>query len=160
MSHLENLIVEYYDWKQYLVKRNVKVGRLSHGGWEMELDVIAYHPHTNHLVHVEPSIDADSWAVREQRFSKKFDAGTKYIFSDIFTWLDPETPIERIAMLVSHTNNRDELCGAKIQSIDEFAAQLRVEISSCGKMSQNAIPEQYPMLRTVQLLTGGYYRVL
>jgi hypothetical protein len=29
MSHLENLIAEYYDWKGYLVKRNIKVGKLS-----------------------------------------------------------------------------------------------------------------------------------
>ncbi len=58
MSHLEDLIAEYYDWRGYLVKRNIKVGRLQHGGWEMELDVIAYHPHTNHLIHLEPSLDA------------------------------------------------------------------------------------------------------
>ena len=47
MSHLEDLLAEYYDWKGYLVKRNIKVGRLNHGGWEMELDVIAYHPIDN-----------------------------------------------------------------------------------------------------------------
>ena len=40
MSHLENLIAEYYDWQGYLIKRNIKVGKLSHGGWEMELDVL------------------------------------------------------------------------------------------------------------------------
>jgi len=49
MSRLGNLIAEFYDWRGYLVKRNVKAGRLSHGGWEMELDVVAYHPHTKHL---------------------------------------------------------------------------------------------------------------
>jgi len=55
MSHLEALIAEYYDWKGYLVKRNIKVGRLKHGGWEMELDVVAYDPNTKHLIHLEPS---------------------------------------------------------------------------------------------------------
>ena len=74
MSHLEDLITEYYDWKGYLVKRNIKVGRLSHGGWEMELDVIAFDPRTGHLIHMGPSIDAHSWAVREERFAKKFNA--------------------------------------------------------------------------------------
>ena len=46
MSHLESLIVEYLDWQGYLVRRNTKVGRLKHGGWEMELDVIGFNPHT------------------------------------------------------------------------------------------------------------------
>ncbi|MEA5238864.1 hypothetical protein VB602_21630 [Vibrio parahaemolyticus] len=99
MSHLENLIIEYYDWKGYLIKRNIKVGRLSHGGWEMELDVIAFNPHTNHLVHLEPSIDAHSWAKREERFKKKFASAKKYIFSEVFTWLDENTEIEQIAVL-------------------------------------------------------------
>jgi len=49
MSHLESLIVEYLDWQGYLVRRNTKVGRLKHGGWEMELDVIGYNPHTGDL---------------------------------------------------------------------------------------------------------------
>jgi hypothetical protein len=66
MSHLEDLIVEYYDWQGYLVKRNIKVGRLGHGGWEGELDVVAYHPLNKHLIHLEPSVDADTWATREK----------------------------------------------------------------------------------------------
>lgn len=44
MSHLEDLIVEYYDWMGYLVKRDLKLGKLSHGGWEMQPRVIAFHP--------------------------------------------------------------------------------------------------------------------
>jgi hypothetical protein len=160
MSHLEDLITEYYDWKGYLVKRNIKVGPLPHGGFEMELDVIAYHPHSKHLVHVEASLDADTWAKRKQRFAKKFAAARKYIFKDIFTWLDPVTTIEQIAMLVSHPKNREELCGGRLQSVDEFAALVRAEIVNRGKMSKSAIPEQYPNLRTIQLLTNGYYGIV
>ena len=111
MSHLEDLIAEYYDWCGYLVKRNIKVGRLKHGGWEMELDVIAYDPHSKHLIHVEPSIDAHSWEMREKRFTKKFKAAKKYIFSDVFTWLDMATPIEQVAILIVHPKNRDKLAG-------------------------------------------------
>lgn len=160
MSHLENLIAEYYDWKGYLVKRNIKVGRLSHGGWEMELDVIAFDPHTGHLIHIEPSIDAHSWAVREERFAKKFIAARKYIFSEIFTWLDTNTEIEQIAILVSHPKGRDILAGGKIVSIDELLAEIRHKVVECGVVSKNAIPEQYPLLRTLQLSHNGYYRVL
>lgn len=158
MSHLETLIAEFYNWKGYLVKRNVKVGRLSHGGWEMELDVIAYHPHTSHLVHLESSVDAHSWKTREQRFTKKFGAAEKYIFKEVFTWLDPTTPVDRIAVLISHPKNRDFLVGAKIISIDEFMSEVRTAVCACGITAKNAIPEQYPLLRTLQLSHKGYYR--
>ena len=159
MSHLEDLIAEYYDWRGYLVKRNIKVGRLAHGGWEGELDVVAYHPHSGHLLHAEPSIDAHSWAKREGRFSKKFNAGKKYIFSDVFTWLDPSTPIDQVAILVSHPKARGSLAGGSIRSIDELLAEIRGEVSKCGLASRSAIPEQYPLLRTMQLTHNGYYKV-
>jgi hypothetical protein len=80
MNHLEKLTRQYYDWKGYLVKGNVKVKPLSHGGWAGELDIVAYHPQTKHLVHIEPSIDAHSWDKREKRFEKKFSFGREYIY--------------------------------------------------------------------------------
>lgn len=160
MSHFEDLLAEYYDWRGYLVKRNVKVGKLSHGGWEMELDVVAFNPHSNHLLHAEPSIDGHSWETREKRFTKKFSSARKYIFSEVFTWLDPSTPIEQIAVLISHPKGRDTLAGGRIISIDEFISQIRDEIQSCGIVARNAIPEQYPLLRTVQLFENGYFRTV
>lgn len=160
MSHLEDLIVEYFDWKGYLVKRNVKVGRLAHGGWEMELDVIAFNPQTGHLMHLEPSIDADSWEKRQKRFRKKFAAGRKYIPTDIFTWLDDDVEIEQVAILVSHPTNRDELCGAALYSVDEFLAIVREAVIAQGRAARNAIPEQYPHLRTLQLAFSGYNRAI
>ncbi|VVP57255.1 hypothetical protein [Pseudomonas fluorescens] len=160
MSHLEDLIAEYYDWSGYLVKRNLKVGKLTHGGWEMELDILAFHPTTKHLVHVEPSIDAHSWETRERRFKKKFESGERHMFISVFPWLDPTTPVERIAVLITHPKDRNELCGAKILSIDEFMYLVKERVSACGKMVRNAIPEQYPLLRTIQLTTQGYYKCL
>lgn len=157
-SHLEDLIAEYYDWQGYLVKRNVKVGRLGHGGWEMELDVVAYDPHEHHLVHVEASIDAHAWETRARRFAKKFGSGLKYVFKEVFTWLDEKTPVEQIALLVSHPKERDWLAGGKIVSIDEFIEMVRTKVKKCGPASRNAIPEQYPLLRMMQLSHNGYFR--
>lgn len=156
MSHLEDLIAEYYDWQGYLVKRNIKVGRLKHGGWEMELDVLAYHPHTNHLIHVEPSLDSNTWARREERFSKKFKAAKKYIYTDIFTWIDKSTPLEQIAVLPTHSKDRDSVGGGKIISVDDQIAQIRTKVMANGLVRKNAIPEFYPLLRTMQLSHVGY----
>jgi hypothetical protein len=158
MTHLEQLIYEYYDWQDYLVKRNVKVGRLKHGGWEMELDIIAYNPKTKHLIHIEPSIDAHSWEKRQLRFLKKIEAGKKYILNDIFNWLDGNTTIEQCAILVSHPKGRDKIGDGVIKSVDELAKEISDKITEKGIMSRNAIPEQYQLLRTIQLVKSGYYR--
>jgi hypothetical protein len=97
MYHLETLIAEYLEWQGYLVRRSTKVGRLKHGGWEMELDIVAFHPKTQDLVHYEPSIDALSWEKREARYAKKFEAGKRYILTELFSWLPPATRIRQIA---------------------------------------------------------------
>lgn len=160
MSHLEALIAEYLDWQGYLVKKNIKVGRLSHGGWEMEVDIVGYHPKSGRLVHYEPSIDALSWEKREARYKKKFEAGRKYIFTDIFPWLPSSTPLEQVAVFISHPKGKDTIAGGAIISIDEFMAEVRTRVVACGLMVSNAVPEQYSLLRTLQLSHVGYYRAI
>ena len=158
MNHLEKLVRQYYDWKGYLVKGNVKVGRLRHGGWAGELDIVAYHPETQDLLHIEPSIDAHSWKKREERFQKKFRFGREHIYKDVFPWLSPETPLSQIAILV--TASRKELCGANVISIDEFMRQVKDEIQEQGRMVKNAIPEEFDLLRTIQMAINGYRNIV
>ena len=131
---------------------------MSHGGWGSELDIVAYHPETGHLVHLEPSIDAHPWKKREDRFEKKFKFGREYICRDVFPWLNDDTPIEQIAVLI--TSSRPELAGGRVQSIDEFMKQVMDTIRSRGIMSKNAIPEEYDLLRTIQMAICGYYKVV
>ncbi len=159
-SHLESLIHEYLEWQGYLVRRNLKVGKLPHGGWEMELDLIGYHPTTQDLVHYEPSLDALSWDKREARYKKKFSAARKYLFTEVFSWLPPDTHLRQIAVLVNHPRGRDELAGGVLMSVDEITAEIRGKVIACGIMAKNAISESYPLLRTVQLSHVGYYSAL
>ena len=160
MSHLESLIVEYLDWQGYLVRRNTKVGRLKHGGWKMELDVIGYHPDKKDLVHYEPSVDAHAWDTREARFVKKFEAARQLILTEVFSWLPAETPLRQIAIFPSHPKGRDTIAGGQILSIDEFVAEVRSQVVKCGIASRSAISENYPLLRVLQLSHCGYNRAL
>lgn len=159
MTHLEQLIGEYYDWLGFLVKRNVKVGKRTMGGYDMELDIIAYHPGEMRLLHVEASLDAHSWTKREERYVKKFQMGEKYILSEVFTWLPLGTAIERIAVFPSIAG-RETLAGARLKSIDGFMREVKAKIVNGRVMAKEAIPEQYPLLRTVQLALVGYHRSL
>jgi hypothetical protein len=147
MYHLETLIAEYLEWQGYLVRRNTKVGRLSHGGWEMELDIVGFHPKTQDLVHYEPSIDALTWEKREARYAKKFEAGRRYILKELFSWLPPTTKIRQIAVFIGHPRGRDSIAEGTILSIDELMAEIRGRVLACGPMVRNAISEQFPLLR-------------
>lgn len=159
-THLETLIFEYLDWQGYIVRRNLKVGRLAHGGWEMELDLLGYNHATGDLVHYEPSVDALSWTKREARYDKKFKAGRKYVFEAVFPWLKKDTPLRQIAVFINHPIGRDAIAGGTVQSIDELMAEIRGKVVERGIMASNAIPEQYLLLRTLQLSHVGYYRAL
>lgn len=160
MSRLESLIGEYLDWQGYLVRRNLKVGRLKHGGWEMELDVIGYNPHTKDLVHYEPSVDAHTWETRESRYKKKFDAARQLIFVEVFSWLPADTQLRQIAVFPTHPKKRHEIAGAKIISIDEPMAEIRAKVIECGVANKGAISETYPLLRVLQLSHCGYNKVI
>ncbi len=160
MNHLERLVAQYYEWQGYIVRVNTLVGRRSQGGYECELDICAFHPQSNHLVHVEPSLDADPWEKRELRFKRKFQAGTNYIKSTVFPWL-AESPhiIEQIAILIASTQNHERIGGGRVMNLDQFIGQVRAKVVATGIMAKNAIPERYDLLRTMQLLLCGYYRV-
>ena len=158
MNHLEGLLRQYYEWNGYIVRSNVKVGRLPHGGWTGELDIVAYHPQTKKLIHLEPSMDAHSWHKREERFAKKFAAGIKYIGSEVFPWVDESIPIDQVAVLAS--SSRRELAGGKVVSIDEMMKAIKTDIIDCGIMVNNAIPEEFDLLRTIQMTVCGYRNVV
>jgi hypothetical protein len=159
-SHLETLIHEYLEWQGYLVRRNVKVGRRAKGGWEMELDLIGYNPVTLHLVHYEPSLDALSWEKRERRFRKKFAAAEKYLFSEIFPWLPANSKLDQYAVLPNASKEWATIGGGRVLTVDKLVADIRAKVVACGAMARNAIPEGYPLLRTIQLTHVGYFRAL
>lgn len=111
------------------------------------------------LVHYESSIDAHSWTKRETRFSKKFSIAQHHIKTDIFPWLAASAcPLRQIAVLISHPKDRDEIAGVRIQSIDELVAEIGQRVRAQGPAIRNAIPETYPLLRTIQFVHCGYYR--
>ncbi len=158
MNHLEKLIRQYYEWQGYIVRGNVKVGKLEHGGWAGELDIVAYHPQTKRLLHIEPSLDAHTWAKREERFKKKFANGRRHICWDVFPWLDKKTPIEKIAIM--NTSGTGKLAGGRVETVDEFMQEVKTAIAKLGKMVGNAIPEEYDLLRTIQMAICGYRKAV
>lgn len=148
-NHLEDLVAQWYQFQGYFVRRNIQVGRRPRGGYECELDVVAFHPQERRLVHIEPSLDAHSWAQREARYAKKFAAGRKHI-PTLFEGLNLPDNLEQIALFVFGGGRKgDSIGGGKILYIDEFMRDLLKKIRP-RRMAHAAIPEEYPLLRTLQ----------
>ncbi|MCC7248791.1 MAG: hypothetical protein IT473_09225 [Lysobacter sp.] len=149
MNYLEQLVAEWYEYQGYFVRRNVNVGRRPNGGWECELDVVAFHPGEKHLVHIEPSMDADPWAKREQRYAKKFEAGRKYI-PNLFSGIEIPEKIEQIALFgLGSKANHPVLAGGHVWLISDLLERI-VAVLKDRKVERQAVPEQYPLLRTMQ----------
>lgn len=148
-NHLEELVAQWYEWRGYFVRRNVLVGKLAKGGHECELDIIAFNPALNHLLQIEPSLDADSWAKREIRYRKKFIAGRKHI-PKLFPGLNIPTKIDQVAIfLFGSQTTRSQIGGGRILSFNKFMNDILNTVS--GRALANAmIPEQFDLLRTLQ----------
>ena len=130
----------------------MRVGRRPEGGYECELDVVAFHPGTKRLVHVEPSTDASSWKEREKRYAKKFEAGRKYI-PDMFAGLLPSSAVpEQIALLVFTSEYRERpLAGGRAIHVAAFLEEIVTHFGGFSMM-KSQVPEQFLVLRTMQFI--------
>ena len=150
-NYLEQMVAEWYEYQGYFIRRNVLVGKLLKGGFESELDVVAFHPGSRHLVHVEASMDSDSWERRESRYAQKFSAGRRYI-PELFTGFDLPDEIEQIAVLVyASKQNRQTLAGGRIVLANELLNEIITKLR--GKSINSSMEaEHYPILRTIQFM--------
>ena len=148
-NHLEALVAEWYEFQGYFVRRNVQVGKRAKGGYECELDIVAFNPETSTLIHLEPSLDSDSWAKRELRYAKKFEAGKRYI-PTLFNGIPIPKQIDQVALFVYGGGEaRTQLAGGRIVFVKEFMYDIHAGIGH-RKVSSAAIPEVFPQLRTLQ----------
>ena len=129
-NFLEQLIAEWYEFRGYFVRRNINVGKRAKGGYECELDVVAFSPRERRLVHIEPSMDAGSWADRERRFTVKFEAGRRFI-PEIFSGFGELPELEQIAVFVigsgkTHTS----IAGGKLVHVRELMNEIKQDVQT------------------------------
>ena len=148
MNFLEQLTKEWFEYQDYFVRTNVKFGRLGHGGWKGEMDVVVIDPSTSHLTHVEVSSDADTWAVRRQRLGDKFEKAKPH-YREVF----PSTKgtARCVAIVGTSSNSRESLGlpGIKEISIPEFVAEITAYLAEKAPLS-SAVPEHWPLIRAMQ----------
>jgi hypothetical protein len=156
-NFLEQLVAEWYEFQDYFVRRNVNVGKRQKGGYDSELDVVAFNPSKRHLVHVETSMDCHSWVKRDKRFTAKFKAGKEHIPTLFPSFADlPE--IEQMAVLVYGSNiNHPKIGGGRIILIKDLMNEIHKELAT-REVRNKAVPEQYVILRGLQF-AANYWKI-
>ena len=148
-NHLEDLTAEWLEFNGYFVRKSVLVGKRPNGGFDGELDVVGVHPLTRHLIHVECSLDADTWARREERFTAKFLRGRQHI-GNLFDGLEIDSDPDQVALLQFGGGSRTHVGGSRIVWVADFVQDMIAELA-VRSPDKKAVPSTFPLLRTLQL---------
>jgi hypothetical protein len=151
MNFLETLVAEWYEYTGHFVRANTRTRKRARGGWDVELDVLAYSPADQQLIHIETSGDADSWPERKKRFlTKKFHL--KHEEYEALIGFKVPT-IRRIALVGWQKSTKVDLNwgnNISVVSIPSFLAQVTSRLKQVDPMRQ-AVPEGFPLLRAMQM---------
>ncbi|MCG2694847.1 hypothetical protein L6261_02065 [Candidatus Parcubacteria bacterium] len=168
MNFLEQLATEWYEYKGYFVRTNLRFGKNAkgRGGNVGEMDVIAYEPDTKKFVHIESSTDANSWEKRKKIFEKKFSDARQY-YMEVFPFKRINIKPKQIAIVGFNLNHSPESNSWKSTAPDgSLWGDIEIEVIHIPKFLQmineelknkdpqkDAIPESYPLLRAIQYST-------
>ena len=146
LNTFEQLISEWYEIQGYFLRRNV-VGKKQRDGWEGELDVVAFHPVKQHIVHIEAAINASSLTALRSRLQKQFTAGQKYL-SKLYEGIEPLPHMEQIFLSYRAWDNLELPEGVKILTIGELLMQIRDYLKPRG-IRDYVVPQTFPLLRVL-----------
>lgn len=151
MNHLEQIVAEWLSFNGYFVRTAVRVGKKPGGGHEGELDVVGFNPARKHFIHVECSLDADSNQRREEKFAGKFERGRRYA-GGLFAGLPVAGTPDQV---VVHTfATKRNFGGGRLVTTAELVREIMEGLRDTSPAS-GAVPESFPLLRTLQLAAAA-----
>jgi hypothetical protein len=158
MNFLQQLTSEWLEYRGYFVRRHVRVESPDKGVADCELDVVAFHPETQHLLQVEPSMDASTRRVRTQRYQRKFEAGLAHI-PTMFEALVPVRQVDQVALFgYGNRESHATLAGGRILFVDELIDEIRRTLRDRPALGGD-VSERFACLRTIQLVMQSEIRL-
>ena len=150
MNFLESLVSEWYEYSGYFVRSNARTRKRQGGGWDVELDVLAYSPSDQRLIHIETSSDANSWQERKDRFLKKKFILSRQEYEELIG--SGVTSIEKIAIVGWGSTKSDLNWGEDIRVllIPDLLREITTKFKETSPLKQ-AVPESFPLLRAMQM---------
>lgn len=148
MNYLEQLTAEWYSYKGYLVRTNVRCKRSDKP--KSEMDVLAYEPESQILVHIETTSYQGNVKADEKNFARKFDVAQNY-YSDLRIPIKDVKKRAIIGWAKGGSRKKMNIPGVDITSIGEFFTEIAKTLGEKDPFKK-VISESWPLLRTVQLL--------
>jgi len=148
MTFAEKLLAEWYEYKGYFVKTNIRINKLKTGGYGGEMDVVAYNPKINEMIHIEVSGEAISWKKKKEKIEDKFKTA-KESYEEEFQFECP--PIKQIVVVgVSKPRKEIEFDNEiQLKSFTEQFGEICHELKKVNP-TKKVVPEKYPIIRTIQ----------
>ena len=156
MEYLQQLATEWYEYQGYFVHTDLWVGLEADGSYECDLEVVAFHPIRRHLLHIEPSLDLLSWKDKEEHFQIKFAAGRKYLHRMFGN--EPRIHFEQLALVSATEQLPHTIAGAKLVRVSDLLGEIFAALSAFP-ISEWLVPEQWPLLRTLQFVAAYRDRI-
>ncbi|OEF98273.1 hypothetical protein [Desulfuribacillus alkaliarsenatis] len=158
-NFLETLLTQWYVYQGYFVKNNVNFGKRSNGGYEGEIDVLAYDPINKKLVHIETSNDSKTWEKRVDIINKKFNAAS-FHYSSILPSVHFNS-VDKIAIYSlnqsidkKYLSNLDK--NITVKSIPEVFKEISISLKDKSPRKE-AVSETFPLLRAIQFTSNYGY---
>lgn len=150
MNFLEELAAEWYEYRGYFVRTNIKARKRAKGGWDAELDLLAYAPSEEKLLHIETSGDADSWPKRRKRFETKKFIFKREEYENILGSSVRE--VKKIAIVGYPRSTKADLNWEDIEVVlvSQFIKEIAFYLGQIDPLKE-AVPEGYPLLRSIQM---------
>ena len=151
MNFLEQVAAEWFTYTGHFVRTNIKLNPRPNGGYDNEIDILAYQPETRELIHAEPSSDANSWEERKTKYLTK-----KFVFSDDqYSILIGKAKVNKLRKLAitgfgkSSKSSLDWGNGIEVVLIPSFIMKITEVLSEKSPLKE-AVPEGFPILRGMQ----------
>jgi len=149
MNFLEQLAAEWYAYRGYLVRTNVKFAKRKEGGYSGEMDVVAFHPEERSLVHIEVSMDADSWEERREKLLKRFERARRH-YDELFPFRG--LSVQEVVVAGWGRTHPEGVFpeGVTVKTPAEFVRDIVTELRK-HDLRKDIVPEEYPVLRAMQM---------
>jgi hypothetical protein len=156
MNVLEQLLAEWYQYKGYYVRQNVRVGKRKQGGYEGEVDIVAFNPIKKHLLHIEASTDTISWEKRDMKYEKKFRVCKTYIPSLFEGFELPE--LDQRVVLMFGSSSKKTTGGVRVILLKELMQEIYNDLKN-KKLLNEMVPENYPLIRSIQMFISCMHKI-
>ena len=141
INTIEQVVAEWYDLRGYFIRRNIMRPNPPRG--QTDLDVVAFHPNTRHMIHIEGSTASERWSAVKLKMEAKFPLDRAYLAR-----LYPDLPLEQLLVYYRRVPDEHLDSGIRILAFPDLLSEIRAYLKT-HRLDERKVPEAFPLLRVL-----------